>query len=331
MKSQSVTCLLGMVILGFMAGNAVAETVHLAANFDDQPLDQPIGTNGPEYGQPVWVDPDITAIVRDYPLPTANLEIQDIDDYSAGYVRFEFLGSVELTSGFVTMSMNLWFHELSPGYSFQIGFREQGASAYNFCNLNFVEWGEVYCYDQDTNNGMVGTFEVGRAFPIIVSFDMDAGHYSVWLDGELAVDNEPHGVVGRGVGALICGCMNDPDVESHFNIDDILVTDQEIVTAAENPATDSVLTRLYPCYPNPCNPRTKIKFYLPGISAVDLSLFDLRGRRVNALVNDILSRGHHEFVWNGCDDQGRALPSGVYRYRLTNGFITETRSVLLVR
>lgn len=331
MKSKIVTCLLGLLILGFITCNVVAETVHLAADFDDQPLDQPIGTNGPEYGQPIWVDPDVTAIVRDYPLPSPSLEIQDIDDYSAGYVRFEFLGGVELNSGFVTMSMNLWFHELSPGYSFQIAFREQGASAYNFCNLNFVEWGEVYCYDQDTNNGMVATYEVGRILPIIVSFDLDAGHYSVWLDGELVVYNQPHGVVGRGVGALLCGCMNDPDVEGRFNIDDILITDQEVITAVEQPATESVMTRLYPCYPNPCNPRTTIGFYLPESSGVVLSLFDLRGRRVNALVNEILARGYHAYVWNGCDDQGRALPSGVYYYRLTNGFISETRSMLLVR
>jgi len=331
MKNRSVICLLGILFFGFFSYNAAAETIYLAADFNDQPLDLPIGTDGPEFGQPVWVDPQITAIVRDYPMPTPCLEIQDNDDYAAGTVRFEFLGGVELTSGFVTMTMNLWFHEVSPGFSFRVGFREHGSSVYKFCDLDFTDWGAVYCYDHDTNIGQIGTYEVGRVYPVRVSFDMDAGIYSVWLDGILAVHDESHGVVSRGVGALLCSCLHDPDLDGLFNVDDILITDQEVVTTIPHDPYTPATTWLYPCYPNPSNPLTTIGFDLPATGVVHLSLFDPRGREVTSLVNGTLPPGHHEVVWSGCDGRGHAMPAGVYLYQLTNGNFVLTRSLLLVR
>jgi len=76
-------------------------------------------------------------------------------------------------------------------------------------------------------------------------------------------------------------------------------------------------TRLVGNYPNPFNPRTEIHFELDREQPVRLQVFDLRGRQVRTLVAGTLPAGPHCATWNGRDDRGRALASGVYLYRLT--------------
>lgn len=71
--------------------------------------------------------------------------------------------------------------------------------------------------------------------------------------------------------------------------------------------------RAYPNHPNPFNPRTTLAFDLPAAAAqVRLRLYDLHGRHVASLVDGPLPAGRHGVVWNGADDAGRAVASGVY-------------------
>jgi len=79
-------------------------------------------------------------------------------------------------------------------------------------------------------------------------------------------------------------------------------------------------------YPNPFNPSTTIKYELPEAADVKLKVFDLLGREVSVLVNEIRSRGVHEVKFNGNN-----LASGVYLYRMQAGNYVETRKLLLVR
>jgi hypothetical protein len=69
-------------------------------------------------------------------------------------------------------------------------------------------------------------------------------------------------------------------------------------------------------YPNPFNPSTTISFDIPVSSSVTLRVFNVIGQEVRALVQGTLSQGRHDVVWNGLDDAGRALASGIYFYSL---------------
>lgn len=69
-------------------------------------------------------------------------------------------------------------------------------------------------------------------------------------------------------------------------------------------------------FPNPFNPTTVIRFELPEAGRVDLSIYDVHGRRLRTLVAGELSGGAHERGWDGRDDLGRELPSGSYFARL---------------
>ena len=88
---------------------------------------------------------------------------------------------------------------------------------------------------------------------------------------------------------------------------------------------------LAPGRPNPAAPMTAIRFDLPRAGRIDLGVYDVAGRRVATLANGDFQPGQHEAFWSGRDDQGRALASGQYFYRLTAEGTTLTRKILLVR
>jgi uncharacterized repeat protein (TIGR02543 family) len=74
--------------------------------------------------------------------------------------------------------------------------------------------------------------------------------------------------------------------------------------------------RLFQSYPNPFNPRTTIVFQLPKMVNVTLEVYNSAGRRIQTLLNDMRSAGTHETVWNGKDDFGNSVSSGIYYYQI---------------
>jgi hypothetical protein len=88
--------------------------------------------------------------------------------------------------------------------------------------------------------------------------------------------------------------------------------------------------RLYPSYPNPFNPTTVIRYDLPHAVGVGLVVYDLLGRDIVRLVDQPMEAGAHQVVWNGRDELGRLVPSGVYIARMiTPEYIKSIKMVLL--
>jgi hypothetical protein len=103
------------------------------------------------------------------------------------------------------------------------------------------------------------------------------------------------------------------------NCRDIVKVDE---TAAQVPSR----IWLYQSYPNPFNPTTIIKYELPKTLHVTLSVYDLLGQQVVALVNGDAVAGYHEVRFDGS-----GLASGVYFYRIVAGSFVETKRLLLIR
>jgi hypothetical protein len=81
-------------------------------------------------------------------------------------------------------------------------------------------------------------------------------------------------------------------------------------------------------YPNPFNPHTEISFTLAHTeSSVVLTIFNMAGQEVCTLVNGRMNAGLHHIVWNGADNSGRDVPSGLYVYRLSAGGTVITRKM----
>jgi hypothetical protein len=96
------------------------------------------------------------------------------------------------------------------------------------------------------------------------------------------------------------------------------------VSLPEKPALDQN-------YPNPFNPSTKIGFDLPRPSFVSLDIFDVLGRKVSTLINDHLTAGSKRVQWNGRDNTGAEVASGVYFYRLRIGDHVEVKKMVLLK
>lgn len=106
------------------------------------------------------------------------------------------------------------------------------------------------------------------------------------------------------------------------------------VTRIERQVRDlvaAVRSRLLAAVPNPFNPRTELRFELARAGRVQLEIYDVRGRRVRNLVDRDLGAGPHTTSFDGCDDDGAALASGVYYVRILTPDSTLHGRVTLVR
>jgi Tol biopolymer transport system component len=84
-------------------------------------------------------------------------------------------------------------------------------------------------------------------------------------------------------------------------------------------------------YPNPFNPSTTIEFTLASPGKASLAVYDLLGRKVRGLVSGQMAAGSHSVVWNGRDENGKAVSSGIYLSCLTQAGKSVSRRMLLLK
>jgi hypothetical protein len=91
-------------------------------------------------------------------------------------------------------------------------------------------------------------------------------------------------------------------------------------------------------YPNPFNPTTTIPFRVNGSQSMvhsfdhsTLIIYNVLGQKIRLLFDESLKPGTYQTTWEGKNDAGEKVPSGVYFYRLTNGNVSETRKMVLMR
>lgn len=88
---------------------------------------------------------------------------------------------------------------------------------------------------------------------------------------------------------------------------------------------------LNPNYPNPFNPTTTIAYQVPRQSDVRIEIYNMLGQRVRTLLNDRKEPGVYQAVWNGRNDSGVQVGSGVYLYRMVAGDYTQVRKMILMK
>jgi hypothetical protein len=107
------------------------------------------------------------------------------------------------------------------------------------------------------------------------------------------------------------------------------------VSGEPNPAKNSqsrpVYFSLSQNYPNPFNPETRISYALPVDCHVKLTIYNLVGQKVRALIDQYQAAGYKTIPWNGKDDDGKETASGVYFYRLTAGDFSATRKMVILK
>lgn len=83
--------------------------------------------------------------------------------------------------------------------------------------------------------------------------------------------------------------------------------------------------------PNPFNPSTDIAYALPEAGFVNIEVYNILGQRVKSLVNEYQDAGNYAVTWNGDDETGSTVASGVYFYRLTSGQYKEIKKMVMMK
>jgi hypothetical protein len=84
-------------------------------------------------------------------------------------------------------------------------------------------------------------------------------------------------------------------------------------------------------YPNPFNPETSISFQVPKTSHIKIDVFNLLGQHIRTLIDEEKAPGSYQIMWNGLDDQGKPVSSGVYLCKMQAGDFTAMKKMVLVR
>jgi hypothetical protein len=111
------------------------------------------------------------------------------------------------------------------------------------------------------------------------------------------------------------------------------VTTTVIITAADDPY-DPIIPGVFSLeqnYPNPFNPVTRIEFTLDKAMKINLSVYNVIGQKVKTLASGRLPIGNHVLEWDGTDESGGLVSSGIYFYRLTTDNYARTRKMMLMK
>ncbi|MCI0596575.1 MAG: T9SS type A sorting domain-containing protein, partial [candidate division Zixibacteria bacterium] len=84
-------------------------------------------------------------------------------------------------------------------------------------------------------------------------------------------------------------------------------------------------------YPNPFNPTTTIQYALPEPAQVELTIFNTLGQVVRTLMDGHQGAGYHQIVWDGKDEAGRSVSTGIYLYQIKAGDLVETKKMQLIK
>lgn len=212
--------LFSLFFVVFAGGSTCTAEDLLSATFDNKTPNQAIGVGGASEGEPVSVDSYITAIVRNAPMPTPCLEIQDSHNTYAGAATFHLLDDVEVTQGSISISMELWFDELED---FAVAIHESFGTSKRFATVSFTNTGAVELSDASQAYGALGSYTTDRIHRLNLIFDVGAGTYAMFLDGTTLISSGRHGITGRGIGSVLVGTDYDSDLVGKMYVDSIRV------------------------------------------------------------------------------------------------------------
>jgi len=88
---------------------------------------------------------------------------------------------------------------------------------------------------------------------------------------------------------------------------------------------------LHQNYPNPFNSSTIIKYDLKNDAQVAIKIYDILGRKVRTLINDFQNAGYRSVIWDGKDDKGILVATGLYFYKINAGNFIEVKKLVILK
>jgi len=158
---------------------------------------------------------------------------------------------------------------------------------------------------------------------IDVSLALLGGEAAIGGSGELATIT--FRLLQSGNLSLAFSLVDFRDSKNH----QLLVEQEEVVfdTPRELPSVYGLSQN----YPNTFNPQTQISFQLPQAGHVSLKIYNIRGELVRTLVNEAKEAGYHSVIWDGRNQNGEEVASGVYFYRMVTDDFTATKKMIMLK
>lgn len=190
-------------------------------------------------------------------------------------------------------------------------------------NILYVTWKDER--DFNTTNGNVEG-------DIMLAYSTDRGVN--WMTPEFITDRNDS-TIGFKAGAILASgeyavnyeVLSQDDIQNINTMVRVYFRKREpLLTSYGDEISHLKEYILYQNYPNPFNPNTSISFYLPKRSNVKLSVYDIMGNEISALVSEEKNSGYHQIVFNGS-----TLYSGIYFYKIQTNNFTEIKKMVLIK
>ncbi len=173
---------------------------------------------------------------------------------------------------------------------------------------------------------------------LIYNFQGAIDHYASIIESPPTYNDSCFAVIDMGSAWLESGgkCTTKYSSLMPRSRNDHIMNTRKILASLRNPEnTQSQVIPLKPvlynCYPNPFNPSTNIRYFIPQKSRVKLNIYNVRGQKVKTLLDSDMEKGQYQIVWNGNNNQNKKVASGMYFYKLESNKQAVVKKCLLIK
>ena len=329
----------------------VAENLQINVGFDDALLPDgwTLSTNA-ECDNPGWfITDDVSSSYFDVPLGDGYY-IATNDDVCNGDGSNDmlFTGPIQLPNAFINLSFSRFFTG-NFGQKLHVSVSTDGWE--NYTEVLFLD-----VWDGNNEQWLQEIINLDSYSGQVIDIAFRSNDDGNWASG-VALDNIRLGVTPKWISTTDSGyvhyletspiniSVNTNNLEFGYYESKILVENiitgqkdsvkvelsvEEVNVNIDQSNIPSIFS-LTQNYPNPFNPNTQIGYALPKEEYVTLLIFDLLGREVITLVDEVQSPGYRTINWNGMDNLGNNSGAGMYFYHLTAGHFSQTKKMVLLK
>jgi hypothetical protein len=260
---------------------------------------------------------------------------------------FTTLGRLDESDSNVVLGLFIWEYGPCWDYSYLWW------NPYNEIDIEFSRWGDpandvaqfvAQPYDWGGNiDRFDATFSEGELTSHAFRWLHDRVEYRSWRGGPQ--DEEPANMIHEWtytgphiprneqprVHINLWQFAGPPSTNQEVILEEFTFIPEGGTTGVQDDETAPRASSLSPAWPNPFNPLTTIGYTIAKGGSAEIIVYDVLGSCVRTLVSGFVPAGEHEVVWNGRNDAGDRVASGVYFYRLRTGDIVETRKMVLLK
>ena len=164
-----------------------------------------------------------------------------------------------------------------------------------------------------------------------ISYTIDSDGFHVWRQepGQERTRLNPEPVSGQASYEFVDESA--PAGEVEYWVQEVRRDEYSAWFGPVSVSVPPLIYKLDPSWPNPFNPQTTLRFSIPHPAHVRLAIYDLRGKLIRTLADDLQPAGLYTVPWDGRDRRGAAVASGVYFARLESEEGVQTRKMVLAR